>query len=66
MPPFRIPEDLNVFPNPRYAEDDIVAIGGDLNALQLITAYNFGMFPWYNEEDPVFMVEPRPKVCIVS
>ena len=64
MPPFRIPEELNIFPNPKYADEEVVAVGGNLNAKQIITAYNFGMFPWYNEEDPVLWWSPDPR-CVL-
>lgn len=30
-----------------------MAIGGDLNIQRLILAYQQGLFPWYNEEDPI-------------
>lgn len=46
---FRLGNDCS-FPNPSFAADDehgLLAVGGDLSAKQLLTAYSQGIFPWY-------------------
>ena len=38
------------FPDPRLAEPDgLLAVGGDLGAERLLTAYALGIFPWYDD-----------------
>ena len=34
-------------------EDGLLAIGGDLSTERLIHAYSKGIFPWYNEDEPI-------------
>lgn len=46
--------DETPFPSPETAsEEGIVAFGGNLNPARLVEAYSQGIFPWYNEGDPV-------------
>lgn len=37
----------------------ILAYGGDLSAERLQLAYSCGIFPWYNEEDPILWWSPE-------
>lgn len=54
-----------IFPNPRKAnEDGILAIGGDLSPERLILAYQQGIFPWYNEEDPIVWWSPNTRMVL--
>ncbi len=52
-----------VFPLlPAWArEAGLVAVGGDLRPGGLLRAYRQGMFPWYNEGDPVLWWSPDPR-----
>ena len=53
------------FPNPNLAnEDGIVAFGGDLNPLRLISAYQSGIFPWYSKDDPILWWSPNPRLIM--
>lgn len=53
------------FPDPKDAnEDGIVAWGGDLNPSRLIRAYQNGIFPWYNEEDPIIWWSTDPRLIM--
>jgi leucyl/phenylalanyl-tRNA--protein transferase len=64
MPVFRLSEEL-VFPHPSYArEDGLLAVGGDLSCERLLLAYNNGIFPWYNEEDPILWWSPDPRFIL--
>lgn len=65
MPVFWLSEkDLN-FPHPELAnEDGILAIGGDLSVERLLIAYNNGLFPWYNPEDPILWWSPDPRFVL--
>jgi leucyl/phenylalanyl-tRNA--protein transferase len=42
-------------------EAGLVAVGGDLNPHRLIRAYQNGVFPWYNEGDPICWWSPDPR-----
>lgn len=55
------------FPNPTHVDPDgygVVAIGGDLAPETLIAAYAQGLFPWFNEDDPIAWWCPEPR-CII-
>ena len=55
----------NIFPNPNYANDKgLLAYGGDLNPNRIITAYTNGIFPWYNEDDPILWWSPNPRFVL--
>ena len=56
----------HTFPNPNTAhESGIVCYGGDLNPNRVIKAYMSGIFPWYNEDDPILWWSPNPR-CILK
>lgn len=49
------------FPNPRSADRwGVVAAGGNLSPGMLLSAYEQGIFPWYNEP-PVLWHSPNPR-----
>jgi len=55
----------HIFPNPRYASDEgLLAYGGDLNPNRILKAYTKGIFPWYNEDDPILWWSPNPRLLI--
>lgn len=45
-------------------EDGFLAIGGDLGTERLLEAYRNGIFPWYNEGDPICWWSPDPR-CVL-
>lgn len=54
-----------MFPNADEADDEgLVAIGGDLSAERLLTAYEHGIFPWYDEGVPPLWWSPNPRAII--
>ncbi len=54
-----------VFPNEETANPDgIIAIGGDLSSERLILAYKSGIFPWYNEGEPIIWYSPDPRMVL--
>lgn len=55
---------MSVFPDPRSARGDIIAIGDDLNAATLRDAYRHGIFPWPHEELPLPWFSPRRRALI--
>ncbi len=65
MPVFWLSEKDLSFPHPELAnEDGILAIGGDLSVERLLIAYNNGLFPWYNPEDPILWWSPDPRFVL--
>ena len=64
MPVFSLSNEIS-FPLPELAEDDgLLAIGGDLSVDRLILAYSNGIFPWYNEGDPILWWCPKERYII--
>ena len=63
MPIFALSDDL-LFPDPKLAEDGLLAVGGDLSAERLILAYKKGIFPWYNPGDPILWWSPNPRFVL--
>jgi leucyl/phenylalanyl-tRNA---protein transferase len=55
-PPFLLPEFAD--------ENGLVAIGGDLRPERLLYAYRSGVFPWYNEGEPICWWSPDPRAII--
>lgn len=54
-----------VFPNPHDACDEgVLAYGGDLNPNRILKAYMNGIFPWYNENDPILWWSPNPRFIL--
>jgi leucyl/phenylalanyl-tRNA--protein transferase len=53
------------FPNPRDAsKEGLVAWGGDLNPNRILSAYRQGIFPWYNDNDPILWWSPDPRLVL--
>jgi leucyl/phenylalanyl-tRNA--protein transferase len=65
MPVYKLDDKEIFFPSPYLAEDDgLLAIGGDLSVDRLILAYSNGIFPWYNEGDPIMWWCPKERFII--
>jgi leucyl/phenylalanyl-tRNA---protein transferase len=65
MPVFRLSDETIAFPNPNLADfDGILAVGGDLSPERLLLAYQMGIFPWYNPEDPIIWWSPNPRFVL--
>ena len=53
------------FPDPRYTTyEGIVAIGGSLNAANLLSAYRQGIFPWPMDDWPVTWFCPEERAIL--
>ncbi len=64
MPVFSLNSDL-VFPHPELArEDGLLAVGGDLSVDRLLLAYENGIFPWFNQEDPPLWWSPPERAVL--
>ena len=67
MPDIYLPflDDKLWFPPVEEAlPDGLLALGGDLSPERLLLAYNSGIFPWFNEEDPILWWSPDPR-CVL-
>lgn len=53
-----------MFPDPRRARGDIIAIGEDLSTTTLREAYRHGIFPWPHEQLPLPWFSPRRRAVI--
>ncbi len=42
----------------------LLAFGGDLSPTRLINAYQSGIFPWYNPEEPIYWWSPDPRAVL--
>jgi leucyl/phenylalanyl-tRNA--protein transferase len=53
------------FPPVEHADaDGILAIGGDLRVERLLLAYHSGIFPWYEEGQPIIWWAPDPRFVL--
>jgi leucyl/phenylalanyl-tRNA---protein transferase len=56
------------FPDPRGAlvdPDGLLAAGGNLSPTTLLNAYRQGIFPWYQDEDPILWWSPATR-CVLN
>jgi leucyl/phenylalanyl-tRNA--protein transferase len=61
MPIYRLTKAL-AFPPPEHAEEGLLAVGGDLSFPRLLLAYENGIFPWYDEDEPILWWSPDPRM----
>jgi leucyl/phenylalanyl-tRNA--protein transferase len=53
------------FPNPSEADSDgLLAVGGDLTSERLLLAYNSGIFPWYENDQPILWWSPDIRMVL--
>jgi len=53
------------FPPVEEANDDgIVAIGGDLSPERLLLAYRSGIFPWFDDDEPILWWSPPERMVL--
>jgi leucyl/phenylalanyl-tRNA--protein transferase len=45
-------------------EDGLLAMGGDLSVETLVSAYSQGIFPWFNEDQPILWWSPDPRLVL--
>ena len=67
--PWLLPSDPpDLFPDPEFAAiepNGLLAIGGDLSTERLEVAYRHGIFPWYNEDQPILWWSPDPRAVLI-
>jgi leucyl/phenylalanyl-tRNA--protein transferase len=58
---YRLPAEP-VFPPASEAEPSgLLAVGGDLSSQRLLAAYAAGIFPWYEDPQPILWFSPDPR-----
>ncbi len=53
------------FPEPEDACGSVVAVGGNLSPGMIVSAYTQGIFPWFNDDDPLYWQSPDPRFVIL-
>lgn len=59
------------FPNPKISREEhfleygLIGLGGDLLPSTLCYAYLLGIFPWFNEGEPIAWYSPEPRCVLV-
>jgi leucyl/phenylalanyl-tRNA--protein transferase len=63
---YALPDDDIWFPTAEMYDNqnDIVAVGGDLQLDRIVTAYSMGIFPWYNDPEERLWWCPRER-CVL-
>ncbi|WET04615.1 leucyl/phenylalanyl-tRNA--protein transferase [Flavobacterium sp. YJ01] len=56
--------DLFFPPVTEADEEGVLAIGGDLSSERLQLAYKSGIFPWFNEGEPILWWAPDPRMVL--
>ena len=46
------------------SEDGLIAVGGDLSVERLLLAYTSGIFPWYEDGQPILWWSPDPRMVL--
>lgn len=59
-PPDAFPEIDTAMREP----DGLLAAGGDLSSLRLLAAYRLGIFPWFDDGQPILWWSPDPR-CVM-
>lgn len=61
---YYLTDDVSWFPNPENALEQpsgLLAIGGDLSPTRVYHAYQQGIFPWFNNDEPIMWWSPDPR-----
>ncbi len=59
-----LPDDRPWIPPELADGEGLVGVGGDLNSSTLLKAYTDGVFPWFNDDDPILWWSPDPRAVI--
>ena len=65
MPVYQLSDEVPLFPPQSHAEPGgLLAVGGDLSTERLLAAYRQGIFPWYEEGQPILWWSPDPRLIL--
>jgi leucyl/phenylalanyl-tRNA---protein transferase len=65
--PYWLKQDDLSFPDPENAltePNGLLAVGGDLSLERLLSAYKLGIFPWYEDGQPILWWSPDPRMVL--
>ncbi|SEK91035.1 leucyl/phenylalanyl-tRNA--protein transferase [Aquimarina amphilecti] len=57
-------DSINFPPVSAANKDGLLAIGGDLSIPRLLLAYYSGIFPWYDDDQPILWFSPDPRMVL--
>lgn len=57
-------KDLYFPPVEETTSEGIIAIGGDLSTERLLLAYKNGIFPWFEEDEPIMWWAPEERMVL--
>lgn len=57
-------QDLFFPPVSNANADGILALGGDLSPDRLLLAYKSGIFPWFEDDEPIIWWSPNPRMVL--
>jgi leucyl/phenylalanyl-tRNA--protein transferase len=60
----RNPRELCFPPVEQASPEGLLAVGGDLRPERLLEAYRHGIFPWYEEDQPILWWSPDPRAVL--
>ena len=58
------PSDLRFPPVDLSTPEGLLAVGGDLRPERLLEAYRHGIFPWYDDDQPILWWSPDPRTVL--
>lgn len=61
---YRATKALYFPPVEMASPEGILAFGGDLSSERLLLAYRSGIFPWFEENDPILWWSPNPRMVL--
>ncbi|GAB4335075.1 MAG: leucyl/phenylalanyl-tRNA--protein transferase [Flammeovirgaceae bacterium] len=65
MPFYLDIQNIQGFPPVELADrSGLLAVGGDLSPERLILAYSMGIFPWFNQNEPILWWSPNPRFIL--
>ena len=61
---YQLKKELYFPPVDTASSEGILAYGGDLSAKRLILAYRSGIFPWFEDNQPILWWSPNPRMVL--
>lgn len=64
IPPGAAPESFPALSEAMAEPNGLLAVGGDLSPGRLLHAYRHGIFPWYDDDQPLLWWSPDPRTIL--
>ncbi len=61
---YPISDDLYFPPVSNASSEGLLAFGGDLSSERLLLAYKSGIFPWFNQGEPILWWAPKSRMVL--